>query len=289
MDGYGSYTTTSYGAQGMAGGGGFVSGDMNSPSTSKQVDNQTLRPVTIKQLIDATQAHPDAAHQIDGTDIGSVYIVGQVRNISTQSTNITYKIDDGTGEIEARQYIDSTTAQLEDSMDVDGTGTKTAAGAGSKNKVELNGFVKAFGKLRVLGNRRFLGAHSVRPVKDINEVHTHFLEATAVHLFFTRGPPPTAGGGAKAAGGAVSGGQDMYGTTSMTTTERPLPAMTPAARRVYNLLKSEPQSNEGLHMQNISAKLGMPATDVMKAGDELLSAGLIWSTVDELTWAILDY
>ena len=42
-------------------------------------------------------------------------------------------------------------------------------------------------------------------------------------------------------------------------------------------------------MQNISAKLGMPATDVMKAGDELLSAGLIWSTVDELTWAILDY
>lgn len=254
----------------------------------QQVDNQTLRPVTIKQLLDATQPHPDAAHQVDGADIGSVYIVGQVRNISMQSTNITYKIDDGTGEIEARQYIDSTTAQLEDSMDVDGTGTKTAAGAGSKNKVELNGFVKAFGKVRVFGNRRFLGAHSVRPVKDINEIHTHFLEATAVHLFFTRGLPPTANGGAKAVGGAGPSSQDMYGATT-TTTERPLPAITPAARRVYNLLKNEPPSHEGLHMQNISVKLGMSTTEVMKAGDELIQLGLIYSTVDELTWAILEY
>lgn len=243
--------------------------------------------MTIKQIIDATQSHPEASYQIDGADIGSVYCVGQVRNISTQSTNITYKVDDGTGEIEAKQWVDSTTARMDDDMDVDGTTTKDGSAA-TKSKVELNGFVKVFGKLKVFGNKRFLGAHVVRPLTDLNELHTHFLEATAVHLFFLRGPPPSANSGGVANAGAKTGaleGEDNYAAAAGTRT---LPAMSPAARRVYNLLKSEPQSNEGLHMQNISVKLGLPSTDVVKAGDELLSAGLIFSTVDELTWAILD-
>ena len=77
-----------------------------------------------------------------------------------------------------------------------------------------------------------------------------------------------------------------YGTTP---SGRPLPAMTPAARKVYNLLKNEPQSNEGLHIQMIAARLNMPVTEVTRAGDELLTAGLIFSTVDEATWAILEY
>jgi hypothetical protein len=32
---YGNYTTTSYGAQGMGGGGGFMPGEMNSPAGGK--------------------------------------------------------------------------------------------------------------------------------------------------------------------------------------------------------------------------------------------------------------
>ncbi|KAL1969160.1 hypothetical protein VTN77DRAFT_414 [Rasamsonia byssochlamydoides] len=287
MDGGYGYTTTSYGAQGMAGGGGFMPGEMNSPAGGKQVDNNTLRPVTIKQILDATQAHPEAPYQIDGADIGSLYFVGQVRNISSQSTNITYKIDDGTGEIEAKLWVDMTTGGMDDNMDVDGG----KAGSG-KPKVELNGFVKVFGRLKSFGNKRYLGAHTVRPLTDINELHYHFLEATAVHLFFTRGPPPAAGGAgaAKGAAGGFSGGaaaHDPYG--SGVSEGRPLPAMSPVARRVFNLLKSEPQSNEGLHVQHISAKLNLPYTEVARAGDELLTAGLIFSTVDENTWAILEY
>jgi replication factor A2 len=244
----------------------------------QQGENPTLRPVTIKQILDATQAHPEAPFQIDGADIGSVYCVGQVRNISTQSTNITYKLDDGTGEIEAKQWVDSTTARLEDDMDVDGQGVKHS----TRKKVELNGFVKVYGKLKVFGNKRFLGAHNVRPVSNVSEISVHFLEATAVHLFFKQGPPQSKAGGAGAsAKGATDDATDDGG--------RALPPMSASARRVYNLLKSEPQTNEGLHMQNISAKLGLPSTDVIKAGDELLSAGLIFPTMDEYTWAILEY
>jgi Single-stranded DNA-binding replication protein A (RPA), medium (30 kD) subunit len=81
----------------------------------------------------------------------------------------------------------------------------------------------------------------------------------------------------------MAGGDDYSGNG------RALPPMSPVARRMYNLLKSEPQSNEGLHVQHISAKLNLPVTEVTRAGDELLSSGVIFSTCDEMTWAILEY
>lgn len=239
--------------------------------------------MTIKQALDATQIHPDADNfQIDGADAASVCFIGQVRNISSQSTNVTYKIDDGTGEIEAKQWSISTGAGAagDDSMDTDDS---------SKPAVELNAYAKVFGKLKFFGNRRYVNAHCVRPVTDLNELHYHLLEATAIHLFFTRGPPgggASAKGGAAAGGGGGAGGMDDYGAAGGS---RPLPAMTPAARRVFNLLKSEPQTNEGLHVQMIAARLNMPVPEVTRAGDELLTAGLIFSTVDEATWAILEY
>lgn len=245
-------------------------------------NNATLRPITVKQALDASQPYPEAAFQIDGADAASVCFIGQVRNISSQSTNVTYKIDDGTGEIEVKQWIDTQTA---DTMETD---DGKAPGTG-KNQVELNGYAKVFGKIKSFGNKRYVGAHCVRPTNNLNEVHCHLLEAAAIHLFFTRGPP--GGGAAGGAAGAGAGGADaaMGGANDYSAGNSNLPAMSPAARRVYNLLKTEPQSNEGLHAQLIAAKLNLPMPDVARAGEELLTAGVIFSTVDEQTWAILEY
>ncbi|KAE8393364.1 replication factor A protein 2 [Aspergillus alliaceus] len=276
MDNYG-YGSSSYG-----GGGGFMPGETNSPAGGKSADgnNTTLRPITIKQALDATLPYPEADYQIDGADVGSICFVGQVRNISTQSTNITYRIDDGTGEIEVKQWVDSSTA---DTMDTD----DGKAGAG-KSQVMNNGYAKVFGKLKTFGNKRFVGSHCVRPLTDINELHCHMLEAVAVHLFFTRGPLGGSGGAGAAASG-VGGADAAMGGVDDYSASKGLPAMSSVARKVYNLLKTEPQSNEGLHAQLIAAKLSLPMPDVARAGDELLTAGVIFSTVDEQTWAILEY
>ncbi|KAF7593090.1 replication factor A protein 2 [Aspergillus hancockii] len=271
------YSSSSFGG----GGGGFMP-ETNSPSGGKSADgnNTTLRPITIKQALDATQPYPEADYQIDGADVGSICFVGQVRNISAQSTNITYKIDDGTGEIEVKQWVDSATVDTMDTED-------GKAGTG-KNQVVANGYAKVFGKLKTFGNKRFVGSHCVRPLTNINELHYHMLEAVAIHLFFTRGPVGGAGGAGGAAGGAGGADAAMGGVDDYSA-GRGLPAMSPVARRVYNLLKTEPQSNEGLHAQLIAAKLSLPMPDVARAGDELLTAGVIFSTVDEQTWAILEY
>jgi replication factor A2 len=65
--------------------------------------------------------------------------------------------------------------------------------------------------------------------------------------------------------------------------------MGPVAKKVYSLLRTEPQDDTGLHMQVIASKLNMPATEIAKAGEELLGGGVIFSTMDEQTWAILEY
>ncbi|KAJ5195717.1 hypothetical protein N7449_006196 [Penicillium cf. viridicatum] len=282
MDGNYNNYSSSFGG---GGGGGFMPGETNSPAGGKtgDRDNKTLRPVTVKQVLDASQPFPEAAFQIDGADVANVLIMGQVRNISSQSTNVTYIIDDGTGGVEVKKWIDSATA---DNMDTD----EGKAPGDGKTEVQLNGFARVFGSIKSFANRRHIGAHSVRPLSNINELHTHLLEATAVHLFFTRGPPGGAAAAATAAGNAggadaVMGGADDYSGGQ----NKALASMSLVAKKIYNLLKNEPQDESGLHMQVIASKLNMPATEVARAGEELLGAGVIFSTMDEQTWAILEY
>lgn len=235
--------------------------------------------MTVKQVLDASQPFPEAPFQIDGADVANVLIMGQVRNISSQSTNVTYIIDDGTGGVEVKKWIDSATA---DNMDTD---DGKAPGDG-KTEVQLNGFARVFGSIKSFANKRYIGAHSVRPLSNINELHTHLLEATAVHLFFTHGPPGGAAAGGNAGGAdAVMGGADDYSGGQ----NKALASMSLVAKKIYNLLKTEPQDDTGLHMQVIASKLNMPATEVARAGEELLGAGVIFSTMDEQTWAILEY
>lgn len=115
------------------------------------------------------------------------------------------------------------------------------------------------------------------------------LEATAVHLYFLRGPPETPG--MKSEGG----GQGMFvdsngGGAIQNVGGKPMPAtLSATGRKVFGLLQSHPQNNEGLHVSMIAAQLGLQANDVFKAGDELLGEGMIYTTVDDETWAVLEY
>ena len=70
-------------------------------------------PVTVKQLLEATQAHPDAKFKIDDVEVGLITFVGVVRNVSVQSTNATYRIEDGSGIIDVKHWIDPERAQQE--------------------------------------------------------------------------------------------------------------------------------------------------------------------------------
>lgn len=277
---YGSaYTATSYGAQGGAGGGGFMPGgsQADSPATGKRsYGKDTLRPVTIKQLIDSVHPNPEAEYfLIDGTETTQITFVGQVRNISTQTTNITYKLDDGTGIIEVKVWVDA--------------GEEMDAGTAGKARAAEQGYARVWGRLKEFNGRRHVGANIIRPISDLNEVQYHLLEATAVHLHFTRGPveqiQAQSKGGAPANGGLAMHGPGGGGGGGAGAG---LPPMSKAAARVYHAIKDTPQGHEGVHVQLIATSAGMDINDVVRGGEELMNNGLIYSTLDEHTWAILD-
>jgi len=229
--------------------------------------------MTIKQILDSQQPHPDADFRADGEPFGQVTFVGQIQGISTQPTNITYRVDDGTGMVEVKQWID-TDSNKEDRMD----GVES-----NKPKLVENGYCRVWGRLKSFNNKRHVGAHIIRPITDYNEINYHLLEATAVHLFFTRGPPQAQQANGNKDAGANGGHQDFASAA-----DNALSGISPLGRKVFHTLKNTPQSNEGLHVQMIASQMGMPVSEVYKGAEELLAIGMIFTTVDDNTWAVLD-
>lgn len=164
----------------------------------------------------------------------------------------------------------------------------TSEGAAASNpKLVENEWARVWGRLKAYNNKRHVGVHVIRPITDKMDITYHLLEATYVHLYFTRGPLDQI----KQEGGANGQDQQMQGDYGGgdAMNGRPMPSVSPSARRVYQILKSSPQNNEGLHAQNIAALCGMNVADVMKAGDELQSHSMIFTTVDDNTWALLEF
>lgn len=234
---------------------------------NQPINDESLRPVTIKQIIDAEPAYAgDAAFRIDGLDVKQVTIVGMVRAINPQTTNITYKIDDGTGVIEVKQWLDA---------------DKSADAAHPVFAEEE--YVRVWGRLKSFSNKRHVGAHVIKPVRDFNEVNYHLLEAAYVHLFFTRGGPPADGA---AGAGAAGGGDSMFVDDG--GNDARYKGYSAKARKMYDYLQRDDNPTEGVHMQVIARDAGMTIQDVMAAAEELLSHGTIYTTMDDETFAILD-
>jgi hypothetical protein len=111
----GGYAANDYNNQ-QSYGGGYLqqqqqqsqpTGAFDSPNGKKKAStNQSLRPVTCKQLIEATQAHADAPLMVDGQELGQVTIVGCIVKINEQSTNLALQIDDGTGIVDVRMWYE---------------------------------------------------------------------------------------------------------------------------------------------------------------------------------------
>lgn len=192
--------------------------------------------------------------------------VGQIMNISQQTTNVTYKIDDGTNVIEVKIWIDPERVDLEDPNSMLG-------------RLRENAYVRCWGKIKSFGKRHVV-AHVIRPITDFNEVNYHLLEATSVHLQLTRGAPgekkTNGDGNGYSNGASYGGGAEKLSNVSA------------GAKKVYKCIQDTPQTNEGLHMQDIASRVGMEVSDVLKAGDELIQMGMIYTTVDDHTWAMLE-
>jgi replication factor A2 len=141
-------------------------------SASSRSSAQTLTQVTIHQLLTATQNTSDESFRVDRKELQQVSFVGLILKAETSETVLSYEIDDGTGTIQVKYWIDReipTTQSWREGF-----------------------YVRVFGHLRSFTERSVV-AFKLMDIPDLNEITYHFLEVLALHLQQTRG------GGAAAA------------------------------------------------------------------------------------------
>jgi replication factor A2 len=143
-------------------------------------------------------------------------------------------------------------------------------------------YVRITGQLKSFNNKRSIGAHHIRPVTDHNEVTFHLLDATAVHLFHTRGPPnnarpPQTYSSNDAMNGIVAGdGSSLAGGNMPELGHLPM-----LQRQIMNVVHNAPPTNEGVHIHSIAQTLHTALSEVSNAVEQLTVEGLLYTTIDD--------
>jgi replication factor A2 len=149
---------------------------------------QTMRSVTIKQILTASKASDDE-FAIDGVSVYHLKIIGCIVDVKEQSTNNVYTIEDGTGRIDIKLWIDE----------------NDESAAEKKLKWVQGRYVQVVGKLKDFNGVKSCMAHNMKEVTDFNVLTHHSVEAIYQHLHFTKGPVGSIGSGGAAANIAVWG------------------------------------------------------------------------------------
>lgn len=269
----GGYQQSNYNAGGGYNSGGFVA-SQTTPGGEKKVGNNALRPVQIKQILEATQSHPDADFKIDDSEISALTFCGRVMNVSSAATNTTYKIDDGTGSIEVKRWVDSDRAAA-------------AAGNDGESEIRNDAHVRVHGTLKSFNQKRHVGVTSIKLVTDERELRYHETECRFVSLYFTRGPLLGVGGAAGhgdgtyrvdgaggAAGGGGGGGHDNSELASK------MGQLDPFSRRVMEVIHASPDSNEGINVRTLQGMIG-GGGNLLATIESLKEDGHLYTTIDE--------
>jgi len=156
---------TGGGYQAQSGGGGG-----NTPAkTRKSYDEQTLIPVTARMVLSATSNSNNIDGGTgslclpDGRELYQIKLVGAVRSYEVQSTNVNFEIEDGTGLVEAKMWVDDNT---------DCTAVQQLRDAVCKDHI----YIKLVGQVKDYGGKLNIVAYSVRPITNANELTHHMLE-----------------------------------------------------------------------------------------------------------------
>ncbi|KAG5540369.1 hypothetical protein RHGRI_020560 [Rhododendron griersonianum] len=88
-------------------GGGFTSSQStdHGSSPAKGRDTYGLVPVTVKQISEASDSGDDKSNfVINGVDVANVTLIGMVSKKAERVTDVSFTIDDGTGQIHCNRW-----------------------------------------------------------------------------------------------------------------------------------------------------------------------------------------
>jgi len=275
-----------YGGGGFYGGGGGggdfygdsgatttppVKGESRTPVSSTQRannrDKQTLRPCTIKQIMDAEKSSVDSNYKIDGAEVAQVQIVGCIREMTTKSTNITWMVEDGTGIIEVKMWIDEEDSEFQ---------------ADKRSRWKEGAYVRVIGNLRSFKDAPNIVAFDIQVVEDFNQLTYHMLRAMYTHsLAIKKKQAPTnmMAGSVTTAASAATGA-----ALTSESFDAGDGSFAPVQQAILSLFKEGPVSDEGIDIRVITSKLipkGYSAKQIKDAVGFLTDECHLYSTIDD--------
>ncbi|GBE82160.1 hypothetical protein BKA93DRAFT_779031 [Sparassis latifolia] len=134
---------------------------------------RALRPVTIRQMLDAKQLHSLAHFTIDGYEIDTITTVAHVLEVEIHDSYVDYHLEDGgtsPGQITARHFHE------ENQVPIDAD--------------EGLPYARIIGQLESRFENNCVKVKHIRKVIDPHEVYFHFLEALVATRYLEIGPPP---------------------------------------------------------------------------------------------------
>ncbi|KAI7852810.1 hypothetical protein BDC45DRAFT_537017 [Circinella umbellata] len=239
--------------------GGFLGGNNDSSfsggsgsSSRRPMGEQTLRPVTLKQLANC-EITQEGTFRIDNADVTQVTFIAAIRRVTELSTNVSYTVEDGTGQIEVRRWIDQ---------------TETAEDAQKRRDLIEDVYIRVFGRLNNFNNRVNVVAHNIRPIKDFNEITYHLIEATLTHVKF--GNHNGAGNGSDAM--VIDQGSGASSALGNALHDK-----------IINIMKEYHELEEGASVHQIISRLNGIASekDVREGIDYLQNEGHCYITIDD--------
>jgi len=266
----------------QGGGGGYQAG---SPAAGgkvrKSYDEQTLIPVTVRMILTATSNSNNmdggtgSLVLADGRELYQIKLVGAVRSFDVQSTNVNFEIEDATGLVEAKMWVDDNT---------DCTAVQQIRDQVCKD----HQYVKIVGQVKDYGGKLNVVAYSVRPLSSGNEITHHMLEVvhsgeTSKRAGAIVAPPPN-NNSMVTSGVGFSGSAPMGGGMPVAASSSSGGGGNGIQDAVASYIQKEGEHLEvGASVADCITSLSGQYTEqqVRQAIDNLASEGLIYSTINE--------
>ncbi|CAH7665909.1 hypothetical protein PPACK8108_LOCUS203 [Phakopsora pachyrhizi] len=248
-------------------GGGFMQNgsqlnNLNSPGGGNRRQEMTLRPMTIKQLLESEPSNTDSSLVIQDTEISNVSICGVVRDISRNPTTISLHVEDGTGGIEVRKWIDSSDGESE--------------GLDLQNGIQEHDWIKIIGSPKVFNGKRHVSGLRLLKIEDFNQINYHFLDVVKVTLTIDRGSSNS--------NGINSMNIDRKDSNNLSRhiTNPAADSRNPSQNKILNFFRTlNDIPDEGVNVREISRGCSLDMNQVYNEIGKLIAEGELYTTIDD--------
>jgi replication factor A2 len=255
-----------FGNSGSAGGSGYSGGGGSAGNSGgkarRSYDEQTMVPVTIRMCLGAM---PDEISEgvgglqlEDGRRLYHVRFVAAVRSFEDFSTNVVYTLEDGTGLMEVKQWLDDNHC--------------TAIAEMRQHTLKENIYLKVVGQIKEYDGKKMVVAESIRVLSTGNELAHHMLEVVYAGETFKRKDSIVAPQSSMMFNTNTVKGSALHANSSDGGWKDEL----------LRFIRMEgDKSDMGVSIDACIKYIGRPSSEVHQAVADFSSNGNLYSTIDE--------